>query len=287
MRKWCLFLGLYFCLALTAGCAGRSTDSPQAVEPEPDTGTDTVVQIVDKPPWFLTCRIVDGAESGQLLLAEQGDTATSIYTLSMDSLTFEPQFIEPLRSGQLINVYYESFTEAWPMNFGGVSAIEILEVGFDDRSSLYLQVLEDLWEADSGLNNGVEVIGMDLSQTSLSPSEQAAVGWVFAGRHGDEVVDGTLNELVEQGRITATPLSISGSGIDPTEPQHYFYEWKNGIHFSITEQSMEGTYSLTPVTFDAQKWRSSLGAYWFCDCTAVQSALGEWSDYSIGSEAIS
>ena len=79
----------------------------------------------------------------------------------------------------------------------------------------------------------------------------------------------------------------SGSGIDPTEPQHYFYEWKNGIHFSITEQSMEGTYSLTPVTFDAQKWRSSLGAYWFCDCTAVQSALGEWSDYSIGSEAIS
>lgn len=287
MKKWCLFLGLYFCLALTAGCAGRSTDSPQAVEPEPDTGTDTVVQIVDKPPWFLTCRIVDGAESGQLLLAEQGDTATSIYTLSMDSLTFEPQFIEPLRSGQLINVYYESFTEAWPMNFGGVSAIEILEVGFDDRCSLYLQVLEDLWEADSGLNNGVEVIGMDLSQTSLSPSEQAAVGWIFAGRHGAEVVDGTLNELVEQGWITATPLSISGSGTDLSEPKHYFYEWENGCHFSITEQPMEGTYSLVPVTFDAQKWRSSLGAYWFCDCTAVQSALGEWSDYSIGSEVIS
>ena len=50
---------------------------------------------------------------------------------------------------------------------------------------------------------------------------------------------------------------------------------------------MEGTYNLTPVTFDAQKWRSSLGAYFFCDCTAVQSALGEWSEYQIGSEAIS
>jgi hypothetical protein len=50
---------------------------------------------------------------------------------------------------------------------------------------------------------------------------------------------------------------------------------------------MEGTYSLTPVTFDAWKWRSSLGAYWFCDCTSVQSALGEWDGYSIGSEVIS
>ena len=50
---------------------------------------------------------------------------------------------------------------------------------------------------------------------------------------------------------------------------------------------MEGVYSLTPVTFDAQKWRSSLGAYWFSDCTALQSPLGEWSDYTIGSEMIS
>ena len=50
---------------------------------------------------------------------------------------------------------------------------------------------------------------------------------------------------------------------------------------------MEGVYSLTPVTFTAQKWRSSLGAYWFSDCTAVQNAVGEWSDYTIGAEMIS
>ena len=287
MRKWCLFLGLYFCLALTAGCAGRSTDSPQAVEPDPDTGTDTVVQIVDEPPRFLTCRIVDGAETGHLVLAEHGDPGAGVYTLSLEQLNFEFQSAKPLRNGQLINVHYGAFTEEWPMDFGGVTAIEIVGGGFDDRCVLYLDVLEDLWEVDSGLNGGVEVIGVDLSQTSLSPSEQAAVGWIFAGRHGAEVVDGTLNELVEQGWITATPLSISGSGTDLSEPKHYFYEWENGCHFSITEQPMEGTYSLVPVTFDAQKWRSSLGAYWFCDCTAVQSALGEWSDYSIGSEVIS
>ena len=295
MKKWCLFLGLYFCLALTVGCAGRSIDAPQDVAPWNPAEEETCGPGV---PYRMTCRIVTGAESGRLLLAlhnSEGDglllpeeeNGSSVYTLSMDALTFEPKLSEPLRDGQLIDVYYGAFTEEWPMNFGGVSAIEIAEVGFDDRCALYLNVLEDLWEKDSGLNGGVEVIGVDLSQTSLSPAEQSAVAWAFAERHGANLAEGSLDELTEQGYITATPISSTGSGADLNEPQYYFHEWENGIHFSITEQPMEGTYSLTPVTFNAQKWRSSLGAYWFCGCTAVQSALGEWSEYSIGSEVIS
>lgn len=286
MKKRWLFLSLYLCLALVAGCSS-SFDSTPPTELPSDSNTESPALIEDEASWFLTCRIVDGAETGNLVLAENGDAGSSVYTLSLTSLSDEVLSEEPFRNGQLINVYYESFTETWPMEFGGVTAIEIVNGGFDDRCALYLEVLEDLWDADSGLNDGVEVIGMDLSQTSLTPAEQAAVGWVFAGKHGAELVEGTVNELAEQGWITATPLSISGSGTDLSEPKHYFYEWENGCHFSITEQPMEGTYSLTPVTFDAMKWRSSLGAYLFCDCTAVQSALGEWSDYNIGSEAIS
>ena len=41
------------------------------------------------------------------------------------------------------------------------------------------------------------------------------------------------------------------------------------------------------VTFDAQKWRSALGAYFFCDCTASQDVDGRWGDYTVGSQAIS
>ena len=285
MKKRMFLLSL--CLLLT-GCSSPSAPAEEVVPPTcSETPAETEATCGPGVPYRMTCRIVDGAESGHLLLAEHGETGSGIYTLSMDSLTFEPQLTEPLQNGQLIDVYYGAFTESWPMNFGGVTAIEIINGGFDDRCVLYLDVLEDLWSVDSGLNGGVEVIGVDLSQTSLSLSERAAVGWVFAGRHGAEVVDGTLNELIEQGRVTATPLSISGSGMDLSEPKHYFYEWENGCYFSITEQPTEGTYSLTPVTFDAQKWRSSLGAYWFCDCTSVQSALGKWSNYSIGAEAIS
>ena len=285
MKKRMFLLSL--CLLLT-GCASSGAPAGEIIPPTcAEAPAETETTCGPGVPYRMTCRIVDGAESGHLLLAEHSETGRGIYTLSMDSLTFEPQFTDPLRNGQLIDVYYGAFTEEWPMNFGGVTAIEIINGGFDDRCVLYLDVLEDLWETDSGLNSNVEIIGMDLTQTSLSPAEQAAVGWIFAGNHAAELAEGSVSDLVEQGLITATPLSISGSGIDLSEPQHHFYEWENGCHFSIAEQPLDGTYSLTPVTFDAQKWRSSLGAYWFCDCTAVQSALGEWSDYTIGSEVIS
>ena len=285
MKKLISLLSL--CLLLT-GCASPAAPVEEGVPPTcAESPAETEPTCGSGVPYRMTCRIVDGAETGHLLLAEPDEAASGIYILSLDSLTFEPQFTEPLQNGQLIDVYYGSYTEAWPMNFGGVTAIEIVNGGLDDRCVLYLDVLEDLWDADSGLNGGVEVIGVNLSQTSLSPSEQTAVGWVFSGRHGEELAEGSVADLVEQGWITATPLSSSGSGIDLASPQHYFYEWKNGCHFSITEQPMEGTYSLTPVTFDAQKWRSSLGAYFFCNCTALQSALGEWSEYQIGSEIIS
>lgn len=41
------------------------------------------------------------------------------------------------------------------------------------------------------------------------------------------------------------------------------------------------------VTFDAQKWRSALGAYFFADCTAEQALDGHWGDYTVGAAAIS
>lgn len=46
--------------------------------------------------------------------------------------------------------------------------------GFDDRCALYLRVLNDLWAVDEGLNNDITMLSVDLSQTGLSDSEQAA-----------------------------------------------------------------------------------------------------------------
>lgn len=84
--------------------------------------------------------------------------------------------------------------------------------------------------------DAITYVGVDLSQTSLSESERAAVAWSFASEHGAELVQGTRDELAEQGYIDQENLL-------------------DGCLFSIAETG-GGKQS---VTFDAQKWRSGLG----------------------------
>ena len=82
------------------------------------------------------------------------------------------------------------------------------------------------------------------------------------------------------------------------EEEAALYQWEDGCLFSITETDDPVVFSLPSlgpgdeipdydgVGFDARKWRSPLGAYYFQDCTAV-SIGGHWGSYTIGSGAIS
>ena len=263
MKKWPLFLAVYFCICLLAACAaGRSGPVPGGTPSgEEQTGGETT-----QPASVIAiCRVI-AAEDSQLLLAGT-DGDPGIYTLSTEDDT-------RLIPGALVEVTYDgSILETWPTQFGGVTAVETMAGGFDDRCALYLQVLEDLWDVDSGLNGDVTYLGVDLSRTSLSDSERAAVAWAFAGRHGGELVTGTWEELADQGYIDRENLY-----------------WEDGVLFSIAEKE-EPVYfmpeGMAAVTFDAQKWRSGLGAYFFCDCTSVQAADGHWDEYAVGSQAIS
>lgn len=73
--------------------------------------------------------------------------------------------------------YGGTVEETFPARLGEVTGILVEASGFDDLCALYLQVLEDLWATDPALNDGVAQLGLDLSQTRLSPAEQGAVGW--------------------------------------------------------------------------------------------------------------
>ena len=270
MKKWSLFLGVYLCVCLLAACGMTTaqTEQPPVKEPAEE----------DAPVAVDIFRVV-GDKDG-FLLARQDGGAGDVFFLPEERAAL-------FRGGELVEVSWSgNVQETYPAQLAGVTDIRELEYGFDDLTCLYLAVLEDLWEVDKGLNeSGVAYVGVDLSETSLGESERAAVSHLFAGRHGAEAVVGTLEELTEQGFITAEPLSQSGSGAEKAE--HYFYHWEDGCHFSIQEKPVVGSYSLKPIAFDARKWRSSLGAYFFNSCTSVQSALGEWGDYQIGSEMIS
>lgn len=247
------------CLALLAGC---STSAGNVVTPSPtppETPPDTSAVLVDQAPWFETFRVVTGAESGELVLAANDGTASQVYVLNTEGLPLDG----PVENGELINVYYDMVLETFPAQFSNITAVEHTQTERDDRCGLYLQVLEDLWEVDPGLNTDLEELGVDLSGlTDLSDSEKAAITWAFGWSHGLTPITGTWEELVEQGYIDREELIWNGQG----------------CLFSLSGSADD--------TFQAEKWASGLGAYSFNDCTAKMGQDGSWT-YTVGSEAIS
>ena len=147
-----------------------------------------------------------------------------------------------------------------------------------DVCELYLLVLEDLWNVDPGLNNGITQIGIDLSGLShLTEAEKETVMDEFASRHNLPYIAGTWEELCEQGYIDKDNLY-----------------WEDGLFFSIKTNedaawnlpaAKDGDPGPELTAFDAQKWRSGTGAYFFGQCTAQKNADGKWS-YTVGQEAI-
>ena len=257
----------------------------------------------------VVCRVISVLEGGTLILAEE-DGDTGLYTvtpgdetLTLDGTDFDPAApgaYQALPGGTLVGTtvtvtFDGGIQESWPMGFSGVTALDFSTGNFDDLGALYLQVLEDLWNVDSGLNENITELGVDLSQTRLSGSEQAAVAYAFGAAHGLMAMETTYDQLAADGYLT--PVSLGDpAGEGEEEPE--LYQWETGCLFSITESEEPVVFSLPNmgpgdqmpdydgVSFDARKWRSPLGAYYFTDCTAVSSG-GHWGRYTVGSEMIS
>lgn len=223
----------------------------------------------------LICRVVY-EENGSLLLAEYEGSSGEIYHIGTQNVTIVTEngsamSGEEIKEGSLIEITYDGMImESYPATPSGITKIVVLDYGFDNMCEMYLDVLEDLWETDEGLNSDIEMMSVDLSGTRLPKAEQAAVAWQFGGECGVMVLEASYEELVADGMIDAENLY-----------------WEDGCLFTITEKEMEGTYNANVVTFDAQKWRSGLGAYFFTDCTSIQTERGEWCEYQVGAEAIS
>lgn len=320
MKKWTLFLSLYFCLCLLSACGGAFSAASPAEQPsEPfaaaaDPGAAAPSLAEDEEPAVLTCRIVDGAETGDLLLAEL-DGGMGVYRLDLLAdteleaavpekprptpipvhLDGKPAALSDLEDGMTVDIFFNgAVEEIFPARPGEVYQVEGHSIGTEknpggscyDLCGLYLQVLDDLWQKDPGLNENISMAGLDLSAApgGLTDSEKAALAWRFGELHGVEVLTGTFEELEEQGYFTAGPL---GEGAPEGAA---FVRWEDGCLLSIKpNEGHEGeVYAGLPVLFfDAEKWRSSLGAYCFYDCSAVWPEKGTWSGYQIGSEMIS
>lgn len=256
ITKRILFILLITLFLLLSGCSPSDTvtcyaesDAPTA---SPTAEPTPVVDTVE-----VTMRVIDASGSSMLLASMD---STSVYRNTLpDGKTY------PV--GTLLQIICaDSVLETYPAQLAQIYSAEPMEDHFDDRCALYLQVLEDLWTQDQALQADTEYVGIDLSQTSLSNSEQAAIAWRFGELHGKEPLSATFEELCEDGFIDKENLY-----------------WEEGCLLSITETETANR----SVTFTAQKWRSGLGAIFFTDCTAEQDASGHWDSYTAGGFAIS
>ena len=129
------------------------------------------------------------------------------------------------------------------------------------------------------IDNGRANMGAAFARNrGLERVEKDTVMSEFASEHDLPYIAGTWEELCEQGLIDKENLY-----------------WNDGLFFSIKTNEdavrylpdiIEGNSVPELTSFDAYKWRSGLGAYFFGQCTAQKNADGKWS-YTVGQEAIS
>ena len=305
MKLWKRVFILALCLLLTACApAAETPESPARTEgpaaPADPAGVPPSLA-EDEEPTVLTCRVVDGAEDGNLLLAELDEGlygGTGVYRLNVKDVpvTLDGEAAEPsvLEDGMAVDVAFNgTVLESFPAQLGEVYSVSAWSRGrgrngggtMFDLCGLYLQVLDDLWQKDPGLNDGITLAGLDLSQApgELTEGEKTALVHRFGELHGVEAFAATFEELKEQGYLTSEPLG------DGAPEGAAFVRWEDGCLFSITpSEDHEGeSYSLPTLFFNAEKWRSSLGAYGFYDCFAGWGQVSTWNGYQIGSEMIS
>lgn len=247
----------------------------------------------------LSLRIVDGADTGKLVLA--GEEADKVFTLDLDKSNAEiyldgkPADGAALENGMMAEIYCPDdwrLQSYYPAKLNETTAISVYSLGteqnpggsFYDLCGLYLEVLNDLWMKDSGLNDGAAYVSVDLSKApgELTDGEKSAIAWIFAGTHNAQGLTLNSEELAENGYLT----KVETGGNSDKAP---LYRWDDGVLFSITgeEWNENDIFSLPVLKFSAGKWRSPLGAYFFSGCKAVWPAKGKWESYTIGAEAIS
>ncbi len=305
MKLWKRVFILTLCLLLTACApAAETPESPARTEgpaaPADPAGVPPSLA-EDEEPTVLTCRVVDGAEDGNLLLAELDEGlygGTGVYRLNVKDVpvTLDGEAAEPsvLEDGMAVDVAFNgTVLESFPAQLGEVYSVSAWSRGrgrngggtMFDLCGLYLQVLDDLWQKDPALNGDVSQIALDLSRApgELTEGEKTALVHRFGELHGVEAFAATFEELKEQGYLTPEPLG------DGAPEGAAFVRWEDGCLFSITpSEDHEGeSYSLPTLFFNAEKWRSSLGAYGFYDCSAGWGQVSTWNGYQIGSEMIS
>lgn len=262
------------CMSCTVNTSGAGTASqPLGANSADASGSSSEVQTNDITciaPVYWNMKIVEVYENSALVVNAEGSDGPGLSRMS-----FQDQAVyrvrekgtlssDALAPGMVVEVIGGPVMESYPAQFEA-GAVGIVDNG-SDLIGLYRSVIHDMWEVDPGLNSGIKMLGFDFSNACLLAQEQEALEYLTAQDFGLEYVTGTWDELADQGYIDRETLY-----------------WEDGLFISITVTGEPGSSGLT---FNAQKWRSGLGAIMYDNCKAVKGPDGTWS-YAVGQFSIS
>ena len=268
-----LAMALLLILGMTA-CSQTNTKEPG---PALANGVDTTANggvgtSAEQGEAVILDAKVMGIDENSILAASMDKAAneTDIYRINTGNTEIldkdgKRTDIRALKNGMLIDIFYDgTIMESFPMQLGNIKSIRITEEG-DDLAGLYLKVIKDLYDVDPGLNDSIVRLAFNLNDvTNLAETEKTALVYMAGNEFALETLQGTFEELREQGYIDKDQL--------------YF---ETGLLYTIKVKSEKSN----SFVFDAEKWRSGLGAYFYMDCTAKREKNG-WT-YTIGGQAIS
>ena len=249
-----LFLVLLMALTLSA-CS--QTNEPQGEDKFYDAEAVLIAKVID-------------INEKSILLANMAEDAghADIYRISVDGIDIitdnGKQDIKDLNRGMLVDIAFDGMVlDSFPMGLSNIEGIYIKDQR-EDFSGLYKAVIADLFKVDPGLNDNINILAFDLTGVNMAEAEKTAFIHLMGEIYDLGTIAGTYEALCEQGYINKEQL--------------YF---EKGLLFTIEDEPMSGDR----FSFNATKWRSGKGAYYFHDCTAIKSQDG-WS-YTIGAEMIS
>ncbi len=252
----------------------------------------------------LALKIVDGAETGKLVLTANNSDA--VFTLDLDVVLPYiggdeiPVYLDGkladssvLEDGMKIEVLFNNVCKEgyFPVSLdGNVKEIYAYSLGTEmnpggtyyDLAGLYIHAIKAIWQPDSGLNEGAEILSIcfENAPKELTSGEKKAITWILSKEFGFE--DKTLNlsyeELIKEGYLA------------PYDDEGKAYWFEDGILITVSVAAPGGedttVFGLRTLQFNVTKWRSPLGAYMLFENKAVWPQKGTW-EYTEGVHAIS
>lgn len=239
-------------LLVLAGCGQTGPDSLSLPQNTPPSAP---------PAEYMNCRILYQTEESLLLTQEEnGEETGDLILLSPSGIDMADEQGESMQASQLeagmtVQIGYDgSILESYPCQLSGVTTLQVTGM-VDSLLPFYLERIDELYQKDEALNEGIEKIALDLGEvTNLTGQEKEALCYLVGCRYDKEAFQSTYEQLCEEGQI---------------DPDELYYQ--DGVILSLSSQKG----SKQTFTFSAMKWRSGLGAIGYHDAKAKQKG-GQW-----------